>query len=183
MRCDLITLEGIHGAGHGEIGLAGAGRADAEADVVFLDLAQILHLMRRAAVQIGAPRQQASSGLGGGVHALVRGSLRQLHHAQLNFLYAQGMAGKPVKMLQRRGGMTGPPQLTADAHVLAAPGDGDITGGFNLSQVFVEGATQVRQPQVVQRCEGDGERLGFDFGHGFFARSRQTDSRRTPTAP
>ena len=37
-----IALEGVHCAGHGEIGFAGAGRADAEGDVMFLDLAQIL---------------------------------------------------------------------------------------------------------------------------------------------
>jgi hypothetical protein len=35
---DLVALEGIDRAGHREVGLAGAGRADAEGDVVFLDV-------------------------------------------------------------------------------------------------------------------------------------------------
>jgi hypothetical protein len=59
---DLVALEGVDGAGHGKVGLAGAGRADAEGDVVFLDLAQVVDLVRRAAVQVALARLQAGAG-------------------------------------------------------------------------------------------------------------------------
>ena len=39
-----IALQRIHGRSHGEIGLAGAGRADAERDVVRLNVLQVLNL-------------------------------------------------------------------------------------------------------------------------------------------
>ena len=58
---DLVALEGVDGGGDREIGLAGAGRADAEGDVVFLDVAQILCLVRRAAMQVGLFRQQSGT--------------------------------------------------------------------------------------------------------------------------
>jgi hypothetical protein len=52
------ALQRVHGAGHGQIGLAGAGRADAEADVVLGDVFQIQRLVGRAGAQIGAARSQ-----------------------------------------------------------------------------------------------------------------------------
>ncbi len=56
---DGVALERVDGAGDGEVRLAGAGRADAERDVVLLDVLQVQRLVRRAAVQIGAARAQA----------------------------------------------------------------------------------------------------------------------------
>src|ERR1700676_865333 len=51
---DRIALERIDGARDGEVGLAGSSRTDAEGDVVFLNVAQVQNLIRRAPVQIGA---------------------------------------------------------------------------------------------------------------------------------
>ena len=54
----VLALEGIHRAGHRQVGLAGASRANAESDVVLLDLAQVVHLARRAAMQLTLAGQQ-----------------------------------------------------------------------------------------------------------------------------
>ena len=59
MRLTDVALERIDGARDREIGLAGAGGADAERDVVRLDVLQVRDLVRRAAVQVGAARAQA----------------------------------------------------------------------------------------------------------------------------
>ena len=75
---DRVALERVDRAGDGEIGLAGARRADAERDVVGLDVAQVLDLVRRAAVQVGASRLQDRLIVGAGdaidaIGAVVRG--------------------------------------------------------------------------------------------------------------
>ncbi len=49
---DAVAFERIDRAGDGQIGLAGAGRADRKGDVVFLDLLEVFNLARRASVQI-----------------------------------------------------------------------------------------------------------------------------------
>ena len=60
---DRVALERVDGAGDGEVRLAGARGADAERDVVLLDVLQVERLVRRAAVQIGAARAQERRGL------------------------------------------------------------------------------------------------------------------------
>ena len=47
MRCDLVLEEGGDGRGHGEVGLAGAGGADAEDDRVLLDGLEVEFLAER----------------------------------------------------------------------------------------------------------------------------------------
>ena len=51
---DDVAFQRVDRAGDGEIRLAGAGRSDAESDVVVLDVLQIRDLVRRSAVQVGA---------------------------------------------------------------------------------------------------------------------------------
>ena len=55
---DRVALQCVDGAGDGEVGLAGARRADAERDVVLRDVLQVRDLVGRAAVQVGAARPQ-----------------------------------------------------------------------------------------------------------------------------
>ena len=55
---DRVALQRVDGAGHREVRLAGAGRTDAERDVVRGDRLEVRHLVGRAAVQVGAPRVQ-----------------------------------------------------------------------------------------------------------------------------
>ncbi len=49
---DLLALQRVHGAGHGEVGLAGAGRADAEVDVVVEDRLDVALLVRAARADV-----------------------------------------------------------------------------------------------------------------------------------
>ena len=53
MRLTRVALERVDRARDREVGLAGAGGADRERDVVRLDVVQVLDLVRRAAVQVG----------------------------------------------------------------------------------------------------------------------------------
>src|SRR2546421_11059044 len=54
----LVALERIDRARHGEVGLAGARRADADGQVMREDALDVLDLVRRAPVQIRAARHQ-----------------------------------------------------------------------------------------------------------------------------
>jgi hypothetical protein len=127
---------------------------------VFLDVAQVLDLVRRAAVQVGLARLQPGdrAARAGGAWRL-RGDLDQ---AELDFVDRQRFAGLRVEVLQRGGGQPGLRGVAADAAMLAAAADGDdIEGGFDLAQVFVQRAAQVLQARVVERREGKGEGLGL----------------------
>src|SRR2546429_576938 len=53
-----VALERVDGAGNGEVRLARSGGPYSKRDVVRLDRLQIRDLVRRASVQIGAPRAQ-----------------------------------------------------------------------------------------------------------------------------
>ena len=59
-----LALQRVHRAGHGEIGLAGSGGADAEGDVVLLDGLQVIVLARGAAAHFGLARHQQRHELG-----------------------------------------------------------------------------------------------------------------------
>jgi hypothetical protein len=54
----LVALERVHRARHREVGLAGAGGADAEGAIVGEDVIDVLDLVRRAAMQVRAPCQE-----------------------------------------------------------------------------------------------------------------------------
>ena len=77
----LVALERVDRARHREVGLAGAGRADAEGDVVGEDVLDVLHLVRRAAVQVGAAREQLRAAPS---RRAASGVLRQLRQAELH---------------------------------------------------------------------------------------------------
>ena len=99
---DRVALEGIHRAGHGEIGLAGAGRADAEGDVVLADLAQVLRLVRGARMQI-APAGDEHRQLSG----LAGGRFGELDQAELDVFDVELRAGLLVEAAQRLRGKLG----------------------------------------------------------------------------
>ena len=68
---DLLGLQRLHGLGHREVGLAGAGRADAEHDRVLVDRVDVALLVQRlgpdraAAVGQDVERQHVGRALGG----------------------------------------------------------------------------------------------------------------------
>ena len=53
-----VALKGIDRRGHCQVGLAGAGRADAESDVVFLNVLQVFDLAWRAAMELALAGNQ-----------------------------------------------------------------------------------------------------------------------------
>jgi len=47
--------------------------------------------------------------------------------------------------------------------MLAAAADGDVEGRLDLAQIFVESATEILQPRVVERLQGKRQRAGRSF--------------------
>src|SRR6185503_9033085 len=150
---DLVALERVDRACHGEIGLAGARRPDAEGAVVREDVLDVLHLMRRAAVQLGAPREQLRAGC-----SLTLRLVRQLGQPELHVLQAEVTRGAVVEMLE---GVCRLLRLLAvHGELGAAARDGHVERRLDLPQVLVERATQPRQALVVDRVQLDFDRLG-----------------------
>jgi hypothetical protein len=153
-----IAFQRVHRAGHRQIGLAGAGRADAEGDVEFLDLPQVLILARGARMQIGLARHQHRH------HAFLRFAahpglewvdVRRFHHGELDVLDAQAALRALVKTLQQ---IAGQPRLLGaalDAEMLAAARDLDAQAGLDLAQVFIQRAAQIGEALVIDGGEGD----------------------------
>ena len=147
----MVALERIDRARDRQIGLAGAGRADAEGDVVGLDLLQIFDLARRAAVQIGAPRFELRR-----VAVIARRPrARHFDQAQLHVFHRQVVSGLGIEFfecLRRKLRVIG---LAGQRKALAAARDHDVERGFDLAQVFVEHAAQIGEPLVVDRRKCD----------------------------
>ncbi|MNQ87473.1 hypothetical protein D3C85_1026970 [compost metagenome] len=116
-----VALHGVDRAGHGQPGLAGAGGADAEGDVVFEDVVQVVALARRARTQVAALGAQ-----GDAVAFVVQGGQRvrflgllflqlfflpahaDLDEAQLDVVDRQGtMHGLVVEAAQHAAGQLG----------------------------------------------------------------------------
>jgi hypothetical protein len=142
---DQVALEGIDGRGDGEIGLAGAGRADAEGDVVFLDRLQVFHLARCTAVQLGL--RVISCGPSTGLSALARNAA----HRGVESVRS-GRAGfhRPTAFalaMHRNGGWhrrsVAPFRQKSKSARCGA--NGDIEPGFDLPDVFVQRAAQIGQ--------------------------------------
>ena len=112
---DMVALVGIDGGGNGKVSLAGSGRADAEGDVVLLNLPQVLHLMGRASVQVGFARQQTGGGLR---HPIV---VSQLDQTQLNVIDGKRHDRQRVKVLQSRRRESRLCQAAIDAAMFATP--------------------------------------------------------------
>src|SRR5690606_20116420 len=81
-------------AGDGEIGLAGAGRADAEGDVVLEDVLQILALAGSAALEVRTPGEQSRPLLG------FRRGLLRLDDTELDVVDRDLARGVGVELLQ-----------------------------------------------------------------------------------
>ena len=83
----------------------------------------------------------------------------EFDQTELDVVDRQRPAGQFVEMAQGGGGRSG--GGAADAKALAAPSDYDVVGRLDLTQVFIEGAAEIRQLLVVERIEGEieGSRL------------------------
>jgi hypothetical protein len=86
---------------------------------------------------------------------------RQLHFLDRHDLVGHGV--EAFEQLDRAFGIG-----AADDEFLAAPEDGDVEGGRDLAQVFVERTAEVGEPRVIERLGDEVRRLGrFGFQLGF----------------
>ena len=157
---DLVTVQGIDGAGHRQEGLAGTGRADAEGEVVPEDVLQVLALVG------GAPLQLAAPGAEGGIVGRLRRQrfgdgrvcrivVAGLDDGQLDVLRAERVAVGVVEAAEQAGGTGGLLPLAAEGEMAAAAADAHVQGGLDEAQVRVEGAAQAGQPLVVGFVDGE----------------------------
>ncbi len=120
------------------------------------DVLEVLHLVRRAAVQVGAAREQPwprlprFSGL----------AARELREAQLHVVDAQVLGRPGVEMLERARRVLRLVRRAAHREARAAARDRDIERGLDLPQVGVQRAAQAREALVVDRIEADFHGLG-----------------------
>ena len=148
-----FALDGVDRRGHGEIGLAGAGRAGAEGDVVLLD---VLAGTRPGAACGRAARSCASSASATGCRcAESRRTGRLSSSIRPSWISSTDsvVPGQRVEHLQRLGGARRLRRFATQREALAAPGDDDIERGFDLAQILVERAAQIGQLVVVDRRE------------------------------
>ena len=149
---DGFPLQSIDRTGHRQIGFAGTGRAQAEGDVVLENLAQILALARRAALQVLAPRLQHRRLV---VGIAARSPLFEIDDGQLQIVRRQRGAGAIVKGAQRRCGQIGLIGFAFDLKAARAAFDADLEGIGNLPDIGVERATEIGQTLVVQWLRGE----------------------------
>ena len=113
---DRVALQGVDRAGHCQIGFAGTGWADTEADVVVEDIAQVADLVRRAAAQVVAARLQYRAGdvrfvegrlLAGRGEIVRRFTGALLDQGELDFLNRHYLVGDFIEALQDGDGAFG----------------------------------------------------------------------------
>jgi hypothetical protein len=162
-----FAFEGVDRAGYGEIGLAGAGRTNAEGDVVFLDVLKVFDLSRRAAVQVGSCESSAPAKCCH-VPRATRRAIEQFDQAELDLIDRQVLSWpnrKNAGALPSNGRLI---RVTGSVKRSPRRAIGDIERGLDLAQVFVEHTAQVGKADVVDRREQqlDG-RLGGNGGSDF----------------
>ncbi len=153
---DLVAFQCVDRSGDGEIGFAGAGRADAEGDVMREDIVEVSGLVRRASVQPRFSGHQACVGqCRTGLGAV------DFDQAELQVVNRQRLTRQGIEVLQCLCGQTGLRQAAADLAMATTAGDGDIESCLDLAQVFVERAAEILQQIVILRLQGQGKRAGW----------------------
>ena len=153
---DLLALQRIDRARHGEIGFAGAGRTDAEGDVVTADLLDVLALTRGARAQIGAAGAQCRA-------FLVEAAARQFDQPELDIVERKFIVRAVIEMFDRLRALLGLRRIAAKSETRSTAADGDIERRFDLSQVLVQRAAQIGQPPVVFRRQAQFNDIGFQM--------------------
>ncbi len=172
MRRTCVALQGVDGAGHRQIGLAGAGRADAEVDVVGQDA------VRRYSAWFGPRGRTRPRRVLITVSGTRSSSLGELR-LDARLLQEQVHPGRSQRLLFGGSG-TDPPATCLPASIAGvSPNrvkrlprlfDLDPETALDLAQVLVELAAEVGQALVVLGLEDEIERVGV-FGHGRGGRS------------
>jgi hypothetical protein len=145
------ALQRVDRAGHRQVGLAGAGRADAEGDVVRGHVLQVARLVGRAPAHLAAARLhgQASSPPGG----------RAVSPASMSCTFSarDGLLRHLVQRLQHLQRLLGLGLGAFDAELLEAVRDLDLQRRLDAADVAVHRPAQVGHAGVVGRGEGVAE--------------------------
>ena len=142
------ALQGIHGAGHCQIGLARACGPNAEGDVVGGNVLQVQALGGCAPTQVGPAGAQ---------HDGVLGRFQQFavtSQHQLQVVFRDGALGNFVQRLQQLHRLRGLGLGAVHLELLVPVGNAHAQGHLDGAQVRVRRATQVGQAGVVVREEG-----------------------------
>jgi hypothetical protein len=121
------------------------------------DLPQVLHLIRRAAGQVGAARVQHDLAVFGQRHRRLSRATAKIVDGQLQRLGVDGFLGALVQQLEQGQRALGIALGAVDLERPLAPRDRHWQHGLDRAQMLVQGAAQVRQPRVVERGEGMAE--------------------------
>ena len=139
------ALKRVDRAGHGQIGLAGAGRANAKGDVVAGHALQVQGLVG------GAPTHLAAPGLHAQSFVARRGQGGVAAEHELNLLGRDGFFGHLVQGLQHLQSLLGFGLGAFDAELLKAVRHLDLQARFDAADVAVQRAAQVGHAGVVGR--------------------------------
>src|SRR5690606_13444159 len=147
-----VLLQGRHRAGHREVGLAGAGGADAEAHVVRLDVAQVEALVGTASPDDAALRGDGAFVVRYRLRPVVRVRLLQ---GEVDLLRRERLVARcRVKLRQETRGDVRRAGRADHAEMPAAVVDLDAEPPLDLPQVRIERSAQVCQPFIVRWLEG-----------------------------
>jgi len=145
----LFTLQGVNRAGHGQVGLAGTGRADAEVDVVAENFLHIALLVQPAWTNHALARAQGNTDfVDSRVFQLFDGRFLQV---QVDHFRRQvgglGFAIEPAQQLLGRGGVFG---FADQLELIAAVADFDGQALFDQAQMLVELPAQVGEAMGLE---------------------------------
>ncbi len=73
---------------------------------------------------------------------------------QLNLVDGQRFFRQLIEILQGSGSQSRLSRFARDSAMLAAATDGDVEGGLDLAQIFIERPAEILQPRVVERLQG-----------------------------
>ncbi|MNN09021.1 hypothetical protein D3C81_1218910 [compost metagenome] len=150
----LFAFQGIDGTGHGQVGLAGTGRANAEVDVVGQDFLDVALLIDAARANVALARAQRNADLvDGRVVDVLDARLLQIQVDRFRRqVAALGLAVETAQqLLGSRGGLGFADQL----ELIAAVADLDGQALFDQAQVLVELAAQVGETVGLEGFEDE----------------------------
>ncbi|MNN28240.1 hypothetical protein D3C81_1418020 [compost metagenome] len=150
----LFALQRVHGAGYGQVGLAGTGRADAEIDVVGQDFLDVALLVEPARADVALARAQRHADLvDGRVVDVLDGRFLQVQvHGFRRQVAGLGLAVETAQQLFGSGGGLG---FADQLELIAAVADLDGQALFDQAQVLVELAAQVGETVGLEGFEDE----------------------------
>ena len=110
-----------------------------------LNFFQVFDLMRRAALQVAAARDQHR--LAGGAMRARR--MRRLNQAELQVFGTERVARLAVERFEYARCNTRFFRRAGQPEMFATARNGDLAGVFDLTQVFVQCTTQIGQPLII----------------------------------